>query len=102
MIPIGAISNIPKGRRFSSLAILLIIILPEVPISVQRPPNIEANDRGIKIFDALIFAFAQAFSTMGIKTATTGVLLIKAEKLPAKSIRIKIPFVLFLTSKSES
>jgi hypothetical protein len=52
----------------------------EVPMSVQTPPNIEANDMGISSFEALAFISFATPRRIGIKTATTGVLLIKAEK----------------------
>ena len=60
----------------------------------------EANDTTIKILDALIFAFCDASSTIGIKMATTGVLLMNAETKPTKIMITKIPRVLLCKRSS--
>jgi hypothetical protein len=63
-------------------------IFVEVPISVQTPPNIEANERGIRSFEGAIPLSLATFNKTGIKTATTGVLFINADKKATDSIVI--------------
>ena len=52
--------------------------LVEVPISVQVPPRMLANDRGIISCELGMFTRRLHFCRMGIMMATTGVLLRKA------------------------
>ena len=49
---------------------------------VHAPPKIAAKDRGIRYLVLLCLILVAALDTIGIKVATTGVLLIKAEKKP--------------------
>ncbi len=51
----------------------------DVPISVHIPPSMAKNDSGIIRRLGLTWLPWQARSTMGRKTATTAVLLMKAE-----------------------
>tara|TARA_Y100001963_G_C6752712_1_gene435070 strand:+ start:1550 stop:1750 length:201 start_codon:yes stop_codon:yes gene_type:complete len=51
--PRGVMSNIEIGMPDSASEILLTRIFVEVPIKVQLPPKIEANERGINIFEGL-------------------------------------------------
>ena len=62
------VSNIPATTKFV-----------DVPINVHVPPNIEENDRGIKtcFFDIPLFSAHRW--TIGIMTATTGVLFKNAD-----------------------
>ena len=46
---------------------------------MQLPPNIDANDIGMRNLDGLTPILVQTVNTAGINTTTTGVLLIKAE-----------------------
>ena len=50
-MPRGVNSNMENASCPCSLAIELTRIYLEVPISVQTPPNIEANERGMSNFD---------------------------------------------------
>ena len=59
-------------------------MLVEVPISVHTPPNMDAKERGINSFSGLIFIALEQLNTTGIKSATTGVLLINADKKETK------------------
>ena len=51
----------------------------EDPVSVQVPPRIQANDRGISSLDDLSSEDLASDSTIGKNTTTTGVLLTNAE-----------------------
>ena len=76
----------------------------EVPINVQTPPNIDANERGIKSFEGLMLFFLAAFNKIGIKTATTGVLLMKAEIIAITHIvtisAVQKPYLNILVDRS--
>lgn len=58
----------------------------EVPIRVQTPPAWEANDMGMSSFDGASFPAAAAARTIGSITATTPVLLMKAEEAPTMTM----------------
>jgi hypothetical protein len=75
-------SNIPRAPKPYMALKSLIIILVEVPISVQVPAKMEAYEIGIKNFEGLKFSSQLRPRIMGIKRTTTGVLLIKAEASP--------------------
>jgi len=47
---------------------------------VQLPPSMEAKEIGIRNFDGLSPSRAHTVKTAGMKTTTTGVLLMKADK----------------------
>ncbi len=79
-----------KGLKPWRSAIVLTRMLVEVPMSVQTPPNIEANDNGISSREGLMFADRLTSSTIGSRIATTAVLLMKAEKAPATIIVSRI------------
>ena len=84
--PKGASWNIEKpGSPFSS-AMPLTRMFVEVPIRVHMPPKMEAKERGISIFAGLIPAAYEIWITTGMNTATTGVLLTKAEIRAMSSI----------------
>lgn len=51
-------------------------------MSMQTPPNIDANDRGISSFEGLTRMAAATDSMMGMKMATIGVLFMNAESRP--------------------
>ena len=55
-------------------------------MSVQIPPNIDANDIGMRSFDGLALVSFATPIRIGIKIATTGVLLMNAEKNPTKTV----------------
>ena len=48
-------------------------------MSVQSPPKMEANESGMSSFDGFNPRDAASEIMMGMKTTTTGVLLMKAE-----------------------
>ena len=79
-MPIKARSNIFSPGNPRSIIIPCTTRLVEVPMSVHKPPNIVAYDRGMRnlVHDKPTF-FAQFF-TIGAKMTTTGVLFKKAEK----------------------
>ena len=60
-------------------AIELTRMLVDVPISVQVPPSMAKNDRGIIRALGLICLSWLARSTMGMNTATAAVLLMNAD-----------------------
>ena len=66
-------------------------ILVDVPMRVQVPPKMVANDNGINSLDGLIPALREICMTTGMKTATTGVLLTKAEMTATSSIISAMP-----------
>lgn len=55
---------------------------------VQTPPNIAANDRGMRNREALVPVSRATPRTIGRKMATAAVLLIKAEMRPMVSIMV--------------
>ena len=61
--------------------------LVEVPVSVQVPPRMQANESGMSRREALSSELLARRSTMGRKTTTTGVLLTKAESTAPVSMR---------------
>ncbi len=65
-------------------------ILVDVPMSVHMPPIILAKESGMSSFAGLILAVAAMRPTMGMNTATTGVLLMKADTTATRSIRSKV------------
>ena len=62
----------------------------EVPINVSIPPIIAKYDKGIKSFEAEIFISLANFKTIGIRTKTTGVLLMNADDIIVITISKKI------------
>jgi len=82
MPPSGVNSNIekPSSPFFSAMELTRMFV--EVPMSVHTPPNIEANESGIRSFEALTSKSAATPITTGIKIATAAVLLMKAEMTP--------------------
>mgnify|MGYP007104205684 CR=1 FL=1 len=57
-----------------------------LPTSVHTPPNCEAYESGISIFEGDCRIAVDAAMTKGRKTATIAVLLMKAEVAAASSI----------------
>ena len=77
------------------MAMPLKRILVEVPIRVQDPPKILAKDNGISKRDGFIPDEFAIWTTMGIKMATTGVLLMNADTVATVSINIARPRIWF-------
>ena len=83
-------SNIPMEGILGYISVVLTIPLASmfvlVPKRVQQPPNIDAYETGISIFEEETPNFRDKEKTTGNNTTTTGVLLMKPEtKATSKS-----------------
>lgn len=90
MIPYQLNSKNPKRSTPLLTATAFTIRLVEVPISVQLPPIIPANETGNSNFELGMSYFSASSSIIFTKTKTTAVVFIKAEILPAINIKTGI------------
>ena len=64
-----------------------------VPTRVQHPPKMEAYETGINNFEEETPSVRDKLMTIGNKTTTTGVLLIKADKKATETNKTKVNFI---------
>ena len=76
-------------------------ILVDVPMSVHIPPMMLANESGISNLEGLILAVAAMRPTIGMKTATTGVLLMNADTTATRSISNRVACLGLLRKRSD-
>ena len=77
--PTAASSKKPSPGRPWEISRPSVTRFVEVPISVQRPPIIEAKERGMSSFEGATWYWPAQARTSGMPIATSAVLLRKAE-----------------------
>lgn len=97
--PIKLNSKKENPRVPSSARVLLTIILGGVPVKVSSPPMLEANARGIRSFEGIVFAFQAAETVIGIKAATVPVLLTSPDKKLEPDVIITSNFLKLLPAR---
>src|SRR5512135_294607 len=80
-------SNIENGVSPYCWAIELTRILMELPMRVQTPPSMEANDMDMRSLEGLASISRAIPRTMGINMAMRAIWLTKAERAPIASIK---------------
>ena len=83
-MPTGAMSKMPNGSIPLARTTPSTSRLVEVPIRVIMPPMTVKKLSGINSFEAGILAFLATWMTIGIITATTGVLFMIADAMQTK------------------
>ena len=100
--PSGAISKSPKGTIPCARATPSTSRFVEVPIIVIIPPSTVWYDSGISSFDGASPIECASCTVTGIITATSGVLLVKAEATAMKSPTSVRTSTLFCAARRET